>query len=145
MGEAPQALDAYAVRLAGGNVLLCSSQALLDVLRSLELSLRLSRRDGHPMPARVQHLVRLLEAELAEASTAPPGTAALPQIPDLPRSTPLLDPIDTVEVATMLQLKPRQARTVAKARGGRVVAGRLLVERADIADEQRRRTEKRSA
>lgn len=131
------------LRLGNGQVLLGGS-ALLDVVRALSAAQQVARRDGISPNARWRWLQDQLLAEAASipGATAPPGSAAVPQVADsagLPQ-----DLIDTKEAAQMLACKPRNVRDL-HARGvlesGRLVAGRLLLERAEVAAEVHRRAE----
>ncbi len=132
------------LRLGGGKVLLAGS-ALLDVVRALETAQYVTSRDGYGPNPRWRWLFTQLRAELADAErTAAAGSAALPQLDDASWSSQ--DLIDTQEAAVMLGCKPRNVRDL-HGRGvlesGRVVGGRLLLERAEVLAEAHRRQEVR--
>ena len=125
------------MRLGGGNVLLSSRQALLDVLRALQSVREATRRDGWPFPSRVQELVELLAAELEEIS--PAGKAEVPPLAVVPVSRLMTDPMTSAEAGAALGVTPRQARNL-PALQGRLVNGRWVCERTKVEDELRRRT-----
>ena len=127
-------LRAYAVRLGSGHVLLASPQALLDVLRALQLSTAAGRRQmGLGTPPRVAHLLRLLALELDEhRRAAEHGNAEVPPEPVLPTSVEQQH-IDVEEAASMLGLTPRQVRNLAPDLGARKVAGVWVLDRDAVA------------
>ncbi|WP_369053899.1 MerR family transcriptional regulator [Kineococcus terrestris] len=140
------------VRLAGGEVLL-SGSAVLDVLRALLTAERVAAADGIA-PSRAW---RWLSEEFRQAAadvqarnaltaggTATRGSAEVPQ---LEQPSPLRqDLIETKEAARMLGCTPRNVRDLAQ-RGvldsGRQVAGRLLLERTEVAALAQHRIESR--
>lgn len=141
-GAAPDGsrLDAYAVRLGGGNLLLSSDQALLDVQRALELTLAAARRDGI-RPARIVQLIAMLAAERDEARTSGHGTSEVPTRPDLPASVPMHDPIDSAAAAEVLGVTPRRVTALARELEGRHASGRWAFERINVqryADQRRK-------
>ncbi|MCU1668048.1 MAG: DNA-binding protein [Blastococcus sp.] len=142
--EIPGPWRGSVLRLPGGQVLLGGS-ALLDVVRALQAAQRVTQRDGIAAPERWRGLLAQLLSAAADApATAPPGSAAVPQ-PDHSSWLPG-DLVDTKEAAEMLGCKPRNVRDL-NARGalesGRLVGGRLLLERTEIEAELRRRAEAR--
>ncbi len=106
----------YAVRLGGCHLLLASPQSVLDVLRSLELSADHARRLGLSPPARVRHLLHLLQRELEEYQALHPsadGSAEVPRASVLAPS-PTRDQVDVAGAARMLEVTPRQVRNLSE-------------------------------
>lgn len=140
-------LDEYAVRLGGCHVLLASPQACLDVLRSLQESVKAAGRQGLPAPARIIRLMKQLQRELDDyrAGAFARETAKPPTEPDLPSSS-LRAPVQTEEAAQMLQLSPQRVRKLGAQLGGRRV-GRVWVFDCEViqAEVQRRRNQERKA
>jgi len=130
------------LRLGGGRVLLGGS-ALADVVRALETARAVSARDGIAPNRRWLWLLQQLRAELAVAdASSPPGSAEVPQLAD-PSWSPQDDVIDTREAAQLLGCGERNVRDL-RSRGvleGRLVAGRLVFDRAEVAAEVLRRRE----
>lgn len=141
-------LDEYAVRLGGCHVLLASPQACLDVLRSLEGSVKAASRQGLPAPARIVRLIKQLQRELDDYRAA--GTLAsehgnTPKEPGLPSSSSRA-PVQTEEAAKMLHLSPQQVRRLANELGGRRVGRVWTFDREVIqAEAQRRRYQEEQA
>lgn len=133
------------LRLGNGQVLLGGS-ALLDVVRALAAAQQVTRRDGISPNQRWLWLQAELTAEAAciPATTAAPGSAAVPQSDGSSWSSQNL--VDTKEAAQMLGCQPRNVRDL-YSRGvlesGRRIAGRLLLERAEVEAEVHRRAEAR--
>ncbi len=146
--EGGEVFAAYAVRLGSCHVLLASPQSCLDVARSLQQSVSASRRQGLPAPARVLRLISLLEAELAERSsaTSATGSAEVPNEVDLPASVLSTDPATVEEAAQVLGVSARQVRNLAERLEGRKVGQTWTFDRGVLEDEAtRRRQERRSA
>lgn len=142
-GQAPPVLDAYAVRLGGGRVLLSSPQACLDVLRSLQAAVAASGRSGLRPPPRVVTLIAALEAELSQV-TSGDGNAELPREPAVPASVQPTDPADTKAAAQMLGITVRQVRNLGPRLDGRKVAGAWIFDRDQLAAEAARRERERT-
>lgn len=137
-GEAPPVLDAYAVRLGMGRVLLASPQACLDVLRSLQAAVAAAGRSGLQPPPRIVTLIAALEAELAESASAN-GNAELPRELTVPASVQPTEPADSKEAARMLGVTVRQVRNLGPRLDGRKVAGSWIFDRDQLAAEATRR------
>ncbi|WP_141561917.1 helix-turn-helix domain-containing protein [Micromonospora sp. WMMA1996] len=142
-GQAPDVLDAYAVRLGGCRLLLASRQACLDVLRSLQAAVAASDRAGLRPPPRIVTLIAALEAEMQQPSS-PGGSAEVPREPGVPGSVLTTEPADTKEAARMLGVTPRQIRNISHRLDGRKVAGSWVFDRDLVAAEAIRRQRKAS-
>jgi hypothetical protein len=144
--------EAPLVRLGGGQVLIRGS-ALLDLLRALDAALAVSRRVDHVYP---NSRVLWLREELAAAAetiraggTAPsgshPGMGSADEV--CVGIVDATDLVDTKEAAAMLGCQPRNVRDLHARKvleSGRLVAGRLMFERVEIAAEVNRRAEARN-
>lgn len=124
--------------LNGGELLLHPSG--VRVVRAAMGALqRALDRDGIGLPSDGRSLLDLLDQAPATAApvsvrTAGSGSPAVRSGPE-PAPSALLDPVTASEVARMLDCEPRNARDLCK-RGAfpsaRLVAGRWLLERADV-------------
>lgn len=146
MSRSPARLEEYAVRLRGGEILLVSPQAVLDVLRSLRQAVTATRQNGYAgaVAPRVEYLLALL-ADAAEVGgpLAASGNAEVPESPDVPTSTPMNDPVTAADAAELLGVGRRQVRNLAEQLEGQRVGGRWVFERATVDAERRRRDQGR--
>lgn len=137
-GAMEPGFDGYALR-PRCCIVLTGPEAVLDVLRSLQESVKAVRRMGLPVPERVQHLIGLCEAELrAYRATSVAGSPELPFEPDLSEST-AEDLVDVAEAARLLGVTPRQVRNLRDQLEGRKVAGRWVFDREVLLIEADRR------
>lgn len=114
-------------RLAPGVVLL-TGDAITALRYAIRVAIASRRRNGLPVPASL--------AELA-AATSEPGQSDSEPAPTQHDSSDL---IDIMEAATMLGCSNRQARRLAPQLGGRIVAGRWLLDRAAVTEHIQGRT-----
>lgn len=110
-----------------GDAVLLQGPAVADVAYLVEVGLRaISGRDQITPQARWLTLQRGLREVAADLDVAPARQSALPQISHPEESTS--ESITTKEAAVTLQLQERQVRNLAPSLGGRIVAGRLLLD-----------------
>lgn len=114
----------------GDGCLLLGGAAVHDVAHALRLAARFARRDGIALPGRWRTLAAAVEAAAAQAM---PGTAVVPRTASTAPSS--VDEIGSTEAAELLGCGRRNVRSLAE-RGvltsGRVVAGRLVLDRAEV-------------
>lgn len=115
------------VLLPGGSVVLVGAQARLDVLRALQLSGELARRDGIGNAARVVDLMRLLATSLSSPTST--SAAASAEVPPQPVPAVSRTWIDAKDAAALLGVTPRQARNRAEELGARKSGVRWLFDR----------------
>lgn len=114
-----------AYRLPPGAVLL-DGDDLEVVAYAVSVTQAARRRNGLPPSHRLAALALLLAARGQEDSPAEPVGDA--------------DYMDTNEAATLLGCSPRTARRLAPKLGGRMVAGRLLLDRVAVTEHLEGRT-----
>lgn len=117
------------LRLGGGQ-LLVRGPAVLDLLRLVDLGVRVTRqRDQIEPPPRVRRLLQVLGEEAAELAAV--GHEDVRDDDDLPASA--LELVTVTEVAHMLGRSTRQARRLMPDFGARKVGGVWSVDRAAVA------------
>lgn len=133
------------LNLGHGGVLLRGS-ALADVVRALEAAQRVTQRDGFGPDRRWLALhAALCEALMTDSNVPPQAVEVRAEVPHAAPSPWSEDAITTQEAATMLDCGARNVRDLHR-RGvldsGRLVAGRLLLSRAEVVAEAVRRRER---
>lgn len=143
--ETPPVLDAYAVRLGGGRLLLASPQAVLDVLRALQHATAAVARDGIRPPVRIAGLVAALAAELVDQ----PGfdsESAKPPVVGVGSGFAADSGMEIAEVAEVLHVSAQYARYLCRTTftTARQDGRRWLVDRDEVEQLASRRETKAS-
>ncbi|MCF8781246.1 hypothetical protein [Rhodococcus ruber] len=111
------------------DVLLLTGDAVAALRYTVRVALAARHRNGLPIPG--------ILAELAAATSG----AGQSDIETKPAQQDSNDMIDTMEAARMLGCSNRQVRRLAPQLGGRIIAGRWLLERTAVTEHiQGRRT-----
>lgn len=139
--------DGYVVALRGGEVLLASRQAVLDVLRMAQQSHELDGRAGFAPVARRVALIRTLTASLARLDAAaqpipaPVSAAVSVAVPQrgVVGASVSDDLIDVPQASAVLHLSQRQVVNLAAGLGGFKAGRRWLLPRAVVVDLARER------
>lgn len=143
--DVPPVLDAYAVRLGGGRLLLASPQAVLDVLRALQHATAAAARDGIRPPTRIAGLVAALGAELADQPGFDGESAKLPAL-DVGAGFAADKAMEIAEVAKVLRVSAQYARYLCRSTfaTARQDGRRWLVDRDEVEQHASRRETKAS-
>jgi len=122
-------------QVLGQGLVLLGGQGVALVARALELAAARAARDGIGLPPQARQLQAALEAATSGAGSALHARAGSPEVSEKPlRAGSPQDVVDVQEVAQVLELSDRQARTLCAGAvtGRKDAAGRWQVDRLEL-------------